>query len=134
MHFSTSAAPISVQQIGVDRFGKFLAHEVSKEVSINPELGLAEETDDGWKIILLTTGGESATFFSVVLVRKRFEEIFDQYVIAFNGVCAADKLQSCAREIVANVQEPISQFENDWHDLTEPGNGVGPTDGAATGS
>lgn len=133
MHFSASASPISVQQIGVDRFGKFLAHEVSEEISVNPALRVGEETEDGWKLVILTSGGDEATFFSVVLVRKRFEEIFDQYVFAFNGICAAQRLRFCAREIVANVQEPIAQFETDWRDLSEPDAEGGRTGDAVTG-
>jgi len=133
VHFSASSAPISIQQIGVDRVGKFLAREVSEEISVNPALRVGGDAEEGWKLVILTSESDEATFYSVVLVRKRFEEIFDQYVFAFNGICAVERLRYCAREIVGNIREPIAQFETDWRDLSQPDDEVGPAGDAATG-
>jgi hypothetical protein len=114
-----SSAPISLQHIGANKVGKFLAHEVTEEISANQVLRLGQDADDGWKLVLLTSDAENATFYSVVLVRKQFDDVFDQYVFAFQGMCAAEQLRSCARDIVGRVQEPIAQFESDWRDLSE---------------
>lgn len=115
-----SSSPISVQHIGISQIGKFLAHHLTEEIAANPALHLTDDAEEGWKVVLLTSEGEGATFYSVVLVRKQFDQVFDQYVFAFQGVCAVAALQNCAREIVAKVEEPIAQFETDWRDLSEP--------------
>ena len=115
-----SSSPISVQHIGAGELGKFLAHHLNEEIGANPELHLSDNADEGWKVVLLTSEGEGATFYSVVLVRKQFDQVFDQYVFAFQGVCSAERLQACAREIVEKVEEPIAQFETDWRDLSQP--------------
>lgn len=113
-----SSSPISVQHMGASQVGKFLAHHLTEEIAANPVLHLTDDAEEGWKVVLLTSEGEGATFYSVVLVRKQFDQVFDQYVSAFQGVCAVTRLQNCAREIVAKVEEPIAQFETDWPELS----------------
>jgi hypothetical protein len=124
-HRPASSAPISLEHIGANKVGKFLAHEVSEEISTTDMLRVGQDADDGWKLVLLTLDVEGATFYSVVLVRKQFDDVFDQYVFAFHGTCAVEQLRSCARDIVGRVQEPIVQFESDWRDMSgaplEPG-------------
>lgn len=115
-----SSSPISVQHIGAGQIGRFLTHHLNEEIGANPELHLSDDADEGWKVVLLTSEGEGSTFYSAVLVRKQFDQVFDQYVFAFQGVCAVARLQNCAREIVAKLKEPIAQFETDWRDLSEP--------------
>lgn len=115
-----SSSPISVQQIGSGQLGKFLAHHLNEEIGANSDLHLSDNADEGWKVVLLTSEGGGSTFYSAVLVRKQFDQVFDQYVFAFQGVCALTRLENCAREIVAKVKEPITQFETDWRDLSEP--------------
>lgn len=118
--FPASSAPISVQHVGTSPIGKFLTHEVTKEIAANQELHVGGDAEDGWKIVLLTSDGQGTTFYSVVLVRKQFEAVFDQYVFSFQGICPAERLQLCAREIVGKVREPISQFEADWEEMSTP--------------
>lgn len=111
-----ASAPISVEHTGTSQVGRFLAHEVKQTIAASQTLGLGDEADEGWELILITSEKESATFYSVVLVRKQFEDVFDQYVIAFHGTCTAEQLQQCAREIVNKVEEPAVQFEANWRD------------------
>lgn len=115
-----SSSPISVQHIGGGNVGKFLAHHLTEEIAVNPALNLSDDAEEGWKVVLLTSEVEDAAFYSVVLVRKQFDQVFDQYVFAFQGVCSVERLQNCAREIVAKAEEPIAQFETNWRDLSEP--------------
>lgn len=111
-----ASAPISVQHIGTSQTGRFLEHEVKQAIAASSTLGMGEEADEGWKLILLTSEKEGAAFYSVVLVRKQFEEVFDQYVVAFHGICTVEQLPDCAREIVGKVEEPAVQFETNWRD------------------
>jgi hypothetical protein len=115
-----SASPVSVEHIGADRIGRILSHEVAEEIAGSAFLSIAAADADGWKLVLLTTEKGRGAFYSVVLVRKRFEDVFDQYVIAFNGTCDAAKLSSCAREIVERVRDPIDRFEQNWRELSLP--------------
>ena len=123
-----SASPVSVEYVGTDRIGRFLAHELTEEIAGSPALSVGKADAEGWKLVLLTTGNGRSAFYSVVLVRKRFEDVFDQYVIAFNGICSAASLNSCAREILAQVSDPIDRFERNWRELSLPGKTEGPED------
>jgi hypothetical protein len=119
------SAPVSLQHIGDSKAGTSLAGAVSEEISTNQILRVGQDADEGWKLVLLTSNAEGdaevhgATFYSVILVRKQFDDVFDQYVFAFQGRCAAEQLQTCARDIVGRVQEPIAQFESNWRDLSQ---------------
>ncbi|MEO0056681.1 MAG: hypothetical protein RIT17_111, partial [Pseudomonadota bacterium] len=101
-----SSAPVSLQHIGDSKAGTSLAGAVSEEISGNQILRVGQDADEGWKLVLLTSNTEGdaeiegATFYSVILVRKQFDDVFDQYVFAFQGRCAAEQLQTCARDIV----------------------------------
>jgi len=121
--FPASRAPLSVQHVEVSRIGRFLAHELTREISASDRLRASEDADDGWKIILLTSDSGNTTFYSAILVRKQFDEVFDQYVFATQGACPSDSLGPCARDIIQRVQEPIVQFQSDWKDHSEPGAG-----------
>ncbi len=68
----------------------------------------------------MTMASDNATSYSVVLVRKRFDEVFDQFVVAFNGNCPLANLGLCAQEIVEHVRDPISQFESNWREPAAP--------------
>jgi hypothetical protein len=120
-----SSAPVSLQHIGANKVGSSLADAVTGEISATRVLRVGQDAEEGWKIVLLTSNAngdaeaEAATFYSVILVRKQFDDVFDQYVFAFQGRCAADQLQPCARDIIGQVQEPITQFESDWRDLSQ---------------
>lgn len=120
LHAPVSAEKVSIEHYGLDRVGKFLAHEVTEEIARSPILQVSEQNEDGWKLVLLTLEADDASIYSVVLVRKNFDTIFDQYVLAFNGVCAIGRLGHCAREIVDKVQEPINQFDSNWREFAEP--------------
>lgn len=120
------ANPISVEYLGGDRIGTFLAHEVTEEIAGSAALSVGQADEDGWKLVLLTTESGRVAFYSVILVRKRFAEVFDQYVVAFNGFCSATRLRYCAREIVGRVKDPIDQFERNWRELTLPENTAAP--------
>jgi hypothetical protein len=115
-----SASPVSVEHVGADRIGRVLSHEVAEEIASSAFLSIAAADADGWKLVLLTMENGRSAFYSVVLVRKRFEDVFDQYVIAFNGTCDAAKLRYCAREIVEQVRDPIDRFEQNWRELSLP--------------
>jgi hypothetical protein len=119
---ASSEAPLSVQHVEVSRLGRFLAHEVTEEISASRGLRVSEDGEDGWKLVLLTSDRDEITFYSAILIRKQFDDVFDQYVIAFQGTCAVVALQSCARDIVQRVQEPIAEFESSWEELSEPAN------------
>jgi hypothetical protein len=120
-----SSAPVSLQHIGDSKAGTSLASAVTEEISATQILRVGQDADEGWKLVLLTSNAEAdgTTFYSVVLVRKQFDDVFDQYVFAFQGRCAAEQLQTCARDIVGRVQEPIAQFESNWRDLSQAPNG-----------
>lgn len=120
LHAPASAEKVSIEHSGLDHVGKFLAHEVTEEIARSPILQVGEPDEDGWKLVLLTLAADDASIYSVVLVRKNFDSIFDQYVLAFNGICAIARLEHCAREIVDRVREPISQFDSNWREFSEP--------------
>jgi hypothetical protein len=124
-YFPASSAPISVEHIGTNKIGKFLASEVTEQISASQSLRVGEDAADGWKLVLLTSDGEGATFYSVVVVRKQAEQVFDQYVLVFHGICAVDRLEHCAGEIVRKAQEPITQFEAEWREMSGPDTKVG---------
>ncbi|MDC8755960.1 hypothetical protein OIK40_15035 [Erythrobacter sp. sf7] len=119
--FPASSAPLSIQHAEVSRIGKLLADEVTREVSASHLLRASEDADDGWKIILLTSDKDEFTFYSAILIRKQFDDVFDQYVFAFQGTCRVDALNFCARDIVGKVEGPIMQFQNDWKEFSELG-------------
>lgn len=113
------AEPVSVAHSGSDALGKRLAVELTQEVMRHPDLTATAETDRGWKIVLVTIANDGATTFSVSLVNKAPEALFDYYVTSFVGVCGAQRLESCAGEIVAKVLEPIDAYERNWREFAE---------------
>jgi hypothetical protein len=120
----SSASLVSVQNASADGAGENIVQEVGKEISKSSSLKFGQNEDKGWKIIILSSDFQSFYVYSAILIRKKFDSLFDEYVFSFSGKCDIDSSNYCAKEIVHKIQEPIDQFRRDWKEFSSPD--VGP--------
>jgi hypothetical protein len=110
-------AKISVEYSGSDRIGNLLVYELRNEIDRSPALVVGDDGDDGWKIVVLTMEGpDSSTIYSTTLVRKNFDRAFDYFLITDIGVCQAETLPRCARDIVAGIEGPVIDYDTNWQE------------------
>ena len=108
------AEPVSITHSGGDPVGTKLALELIQEVIRHPDLSAVGEIDSGWKVVLLTVESDGSTTFSVSLVKKAPDQIFDFFVTSFVGVCGLQRVPSCAQEIVEAIEQPLSVLNANW--------------------
>jgi len=107
---------VSIEHSGTDRLGRLLAYEVRQEVAGSRTMALAADTEDGWKIVLLTLEGSGSTTYAATLVRKNFDREFDFFVTTAIGMCRGENFPACAKEIVAGFEGPINDYESGWRE------------------
>ncbi|MEM1197103.1 MAG: hypothetical protein AAGH57_13435 [Pseudomonadota bacterium] len=111
------AEPVSINHSGEDAVGARLAFELVQEIIRHPALSAGSEIDPGWKVVLHTVETAGSTTFSVSLVKKAPDQIFDYFVNSFVGVCGSKRVKSCAQSVIARIEEPIALHHANWKEF-----------------
>lgn len=117
MPTTVAAQVVAVDHTGDDSVGMQLAYRVREEIGKSSRLTLGSASNYGWKIVLVTVGDSKKTSYSMSLVLKDNSGGFDDFVTSIVGICGADRVESCARSIVAGIDVPMQQYRDVWERL-----------------
>ena len=102
---------IYVNYTSQDAVGRRLAYELRTEIARSPLLSLTDVEDDAFiRANLITIAaddndGYSLTAYSFVITIKDLDGGFDKFYTHFAGICGANRVQLCARDMVTSIVE-----------------------------
>lgn len=100
---------IYVEVTANDPVGRRLGYELRSQIASSPLLALTDLDSEAWiRIAMVTVAADSnrgynMTAYSFVITLANFDGSFDYFYSNWAGVCGADRVSQCARDLVTNV-------------------------------